>query len=89
MKAGDKVIWKSQAMGCANVKEGIVVSDVPAGFPAMALIPDTAKASHIKFSVNNSANDRVLVAVAAGKNGHITHYYCPLKSVLINQGNDI
>lgn len=87
MKAGDKVVWRSQAMGCAKTKKGTVVAEVPAEYSAMVHIPDATRASHIKFSVDKSANDRVLIAVPAGKDGQITHYYCPLKSILINQGN--
>ena len=84
MKAGDKVSWESQAQGSWTEKRGTVVADVPAGTNATQFVPDLAKKSHLKFD-DVSKVDRTLVAVPAGKDGQITHYYCPWKSVLIKQ----
>ncbi len=82
MKAGDKVTWKSQAGGSWTKKNGTVVAEVPAGEDAMNYLPEAvAKKSYIKFRAV-SKRDRALVAVSAGKDGHITHYYCPSKGVL-------
>ncbi len=87
MKTGDRVMWKSQAGGCARIKTGIIIAEIPANHKAKQHVPDTAKKSHIKFDADCSIYDRMLVAVQAGKDGQITHYYCPNKSVLIAQGN--
>lgn len=46
-------------------------------------IPASAKISHSKVDKDKSTIDRVLVAVPAGKDGQITHYYCPRKSVVV------
>ncbi len=46
-------------------------------------IPASAKKSHSKVDKDKSAIDRVLVAVPAGKDGQITHYYCPKKSTVV------
>lgn len=81
MKAGDKVTWDSQAGGSWTTKTGTVIKDIPAGKSAMLYVPENVRMCHIKFD-DMSKNDRVLVAVPAGKNGQITHYYCPRKSVL-------
>lgn len=88
MTAGDKVSWESQALGSRVKKNGTVVAVVPKGWSAMQHIPPGAKKSHVRFSVDRAAIDRVLVAVAAGRNGDITHYYCPGRTVLVSQGNE-
>jgi hypothetical protein len=87
MKIGDTVTWTSQAMGCEKTKTGKVIAEIPAKAEAKKHVPPTAKKSHIKFDNDKSVYDRVLVAVSAGKDGKITHYYCPLRSVLEAQGN--
>lgn len=87
MKIGDTVKWTSQAMGCEKTKTGKVISEIHAGESAMNKVPKDAKTSHIKLGSDKSIHDRVLVAVPEGKDGNITHYYCPLKSVLEAQGN--
>lgn len=87
MKAGDKVTWSSQVGGCWTEKRGIVIREIPARESAKQYVPDSARKGHIKFD-DVSKNDRVLVAVPAGKDGQITHYYCPRKSVLAAQGNE-
>lgn len=51
------------------------------------LLPRGVKPSHVKYNSHISIYERVLVAVPAGKDGQITHYYCPRKSVLEAQGN--
>lgn len=76
MKEGDKVTWQSQSRGCWTEKTGTVIREVPAGEEARQYVPAWIKKSHIKFD-DVSTRDRVLVAVPAGKNGQITHYYCP------------
>lgn len=87
MKIGDTVTWTSQAMGCEKTKTGKVIYEIPAGESAMNKVPKDAKTSHIKLGTDKSVYDRILVAVPAGKDGNIKHYYCPLKSVLESQGN--
>lgn len=87
MKVGDKVTWTSQALGCEKTKTGVIIAEIPARNKAKRHIPSGAKKSHIKFDTDCSIYDRMLVAVPAGKDGNITHYYCPNKSVLIAQGN--
>lgn len=87
MKIGDTVAWTSQAMGCEKEKKGTVIAEIPAKSGARKHVPPTAKKSHIKFDNDKSVCDRILVAVPAGKDGQIIHYYCPLKSVLEAQGN--
>lgn len=81
-----QVTWTSQALGCWIEKSGTVIAAIPSGTSAMQYVPETAKKSHVKFK-DISGMDRVLVAVPSGKDGQITHYYCPAKSVLENQGN--
>ena len=81
LKAGDKVTWKSQAGGSWTEKTGTIIREVPAGESTRQYVPDGIRKSHVKFD-NVSKNDRVLVAVPVGKDGKITHYYCPRKSVL-------
>lgn len=87
MRAGDLVTWTSQAMGCEKTKTGTIIAEIPAGCSANQHVPEDAKKSHIKFGVDCSIYDRVLVAVPSGEYGKIRHYYCPLKNVLILQGN--
>lgn len=87
MKIGDTVIWTSQSGGSEKEKTGKVIAEIPAKSGAREHIPSSAKKSHIKFDNDKSVYDRVLVAVPAGKEGKITHYYCPLKSVLLAQEN--
>ena len=87
-KAGDKVTWTSQAQGSCTEKSGTVVADIPAGKSALQFIPVGVKKSHLKFDKTRSTIDRMLVAVPAGKDGQITHYYCPRKSVLVAQENE-
>ena len=48
----------------------------------MRHIPAGAKKSHSKIDKDISTIDRMLVAVKAGKEGRITHYYAPRKSLL-------
>lgn len=87
MKKGEKVTWESQAGGSWTEKTGKVVEEVPAGADAREYVPDGAKKSHVKFD-SISSRDRILVAVPAGKDGKIMHYYCPSKGVLTSQGNE-
>lgn len=86
MKTGETVTWTSQAQGSEKTKTGTVIAEIKAGESAMQFVPETAKKSHIKFE-DISSKDRILVEVLAGKDSRITHYYCPLKSVLEMQGN--
>lgn len=86
MKTGEKITWISQAQGSDKKKTGTVICEIKAGESVMDKVPETAKKSHIKFDRDKSVYDRVLVSVAAGKCGDITHYYCPLLSVLKAQG---
>lgn len=78
MKAGDKVRWISSW----KEKSGIVIADIPAGVNARKYIPASAKKSHSKIDKDKSTIDRMLVAVKAGKENQITHYYAPRKSLL-------
>ena len=78
MKVGDKVVWLSSW----TKKSGIVIADIPSGESAMRQIPAGAKKSHSKIDKDISTIDRMLVAVKAGKEGRITHYYAPRKSLL-------
>lgn len=84
MKTGDKVKWTSQSGGSWKEKIGEVIAEIPAAESAMDHLYGVKK-SHIKFCKDFSVYDRVLVAVPAGKDGQITHYYCPAKSVLKNE----
>ncbi len=81
LKEGDRVSWDSQAAGSWTTKTGTVIREIPAGEGAKQYVPAGIRKSHIKFD-DKSINDRVLVAVPDGKDGQITHYYCPRKSVL-------
>lgn len=78
MKVGDEVAWVSSW----TEKRGIVIADIPAGVSVMKYIPASAKKSHSKIDKDKSTIDRMLVAVKAGKDGQITHYYAPRKSLL-------
>lgn len=84
MKAGDKVTWCSQAGGSWTEKRGIVIREIPSGTSAMQYVPETAKKSHIKFK-DISEVDRVLVAVPAGKDNQLTHYYAPTEKTVARQ----
>lgn len=86
MKIGQKVRWTSQSGGSYTEKHGEVIAEIPAGESAMAHVPSTVKRGHIKFG-DVSTKDRVLVAVPAGKDGQIMHYYCPLKSMIPGGGS--
>lgn len=87
IESGSQVTWISQALGCDKEKSGKVIAIIAKGESAKQFVPNTAKKSHVKFDTDKSLYDRVLVSVPAGKDGQITHYYCPLKSVLESQGN--
>ncbi len=78
MKVGDKVTWVSSW----TEKRGTVIADIPAGTSARKHIPASVKKSHLKISKDISTVDRMLVAVKAGKDGQITHYYAARKSLL-------
>ena len=82
IEKGDKVRWKSPAMGIGREKIGVVLKVIPSGVNAKQFIPSGAKKSHIIFDTAISKHDRALVAVAAGKDGNIRHYYTPRLSVL-------
>lgn len=84
MKAGDKVTWRSQALGCWTEKSGRVIAEIPSGTSAIQYVPETAKKSHIKFK-DISEVDRVLVAVPAGKDNQLTHYYAPTEKTVARQ----
>lgn len=78
IKTGDRVTWVSSY----TEKRGTVIADVPAGVSAKQYIPTSAKKSHSKIDMDKSKIDRMLVAVPAGKDGKITHYYAARKSLL-------
>ena len=78
MKVGDNVTWYSSW----TKKSGIVIADIPAGMSVRKHIPASTKKSHSKIDKDKSTIDRMLVAVKAGKEGQITHYYAPRKSLL-------
>lgn len=78
MNVGDKVVWVSSY----KEKRGTVIADIPAGVSVKQYIPSSTKISHSKIDKDKSTIDRMLVAVKAGKNGQITHYYAPRKSLL-------
>lgn len=86
MEIGQLVMWTSQAQGSFMEKKGTILAEIPAGERAKRFLPCGVKKSHIKFDKDISIITRVLVAVPAGKNGQITHYYCPAKHVLELQG---
>lgn len=77
---GTEVMWNSQSQGYWKVKKGTVIAFVPAGaHPKDYFDPAQvgAKKSHIKFDYRPSVNDRYIVAVPAGKDEQIVHYYAP------------
>lgn len=82
MEIGQTVTWTSQAMGCEKSKTGKVLAVIRAGQSARALIPATAKKSHIKGCKDISQFDRILVEVPTGKNERIKHYYTPKLSMI-------
>lgn len=86
MKKGDSVTWESQSGGVIKRKTGEIIAMVKSGDSAIKELPESAKKSHVKFG-DTSAYDRALVAVKTGKNGQLTHYYCPNVKVLEKQGN--
>lgn len=86
IEVGKEVTWTSQALGCDKTKTGTVIAIVPPQKDANMLLPPNVKSSHIKYG-QISIYERVLLAVQTGKNGQITHYYCPRKSILEMQGN--
>lgn len=75
IKIGDKVKWLSYKDLAPIERMGTVIAIVPKGESANKHIPSTAKKTHIKFDLDVSTIDRVIVAVAAGADGQITHYY--------------
>lgn len=83
MRIGQRIRWTSQSGGSFKEKSGEIIAEIPKGESAMAHVPGTVKRGHIKFG-DVSIKDRVLVAVPSGKDGNITHYYCPLKSMIQN-----
>lgn len=88
IEAGKTVSWVSQSQGSDKRKTGKVMAIIPRGKSAKELIPLDIKKSHIKFDVDISFDrERVLVAVPAGKDDQITHYYCPGRNILEMQGN--
>lgn len=88
LEVGKEVSWVSQSQGSQKRKTGTVIAILQKKESAKELIPKTVKKSHIKFCVDSSLDsDRALVAVPAGKDGNITHYYCPTLSSLLMQGN--
>lgn len=64
------------------MKRGEVIAFVPAGMPAMRLVPETAKKSHIKVDMDISRFDRMLVRVMGGVNHDIAYYYAPIASTV-------
>lgn len=87
MKVGDTVTWKSREY--EPEKQGEIIAIIPAGNMVSPHIPQTAKASHIKVGSERSIHNRVLVAVPAGKDNQLTHYYCPAEKVIIAQNYTI
>lgn len=83
MKVGDKVTWKSREY--EPEKSGEIIAMIPAGSEVSQHIPKTAKVSHIKVGSETSIYNRVLVAVPAGKNNQITHYYAPTEKTVARQ----
>lgn len=83
MKVGDKVTWKSRAY--EPEKNGEIIAMIPAGSKVSPHIPKTAKPGHIKVGSETSIYNRVLVAVLAGKNNQITHYYAPTEKTVAKQ----
>lgn len=83
---GQKVKWISQAKGVEKEKSGTVIGIIQPGKRALTLVPKNTPQSRIKFQ-NISCYERALMEVPSGKDGKTKLYYCPLTSVLINQGN--
>lgn len=83
MKVGDKVTWKSRVY--EPEKSGEIIAVIPAGSKASPHIPKTAKAGHIKVGSETSIYNRVLVAVPAGKDNQLTHYYAPTEKMVVRQ----
>lgn len=83
MRIGDKVTWKTRTY--EPEKTGKIIAIIPAGSMVSPHIPQTAKAGHIKVGSDRSRHDRVLIAVPAGKDGKITHYYAPTEKVIMEQ----
>ena len=87
LEVGKEVSWVSQSQGSQKRKTGTVIAIVQKKESAKELIPETAKKSHVKFDVDISFDkERALVAVPAGKEGNITHYYCIGLNILKLQG---
>lgn len=86
MKVGDKVTWKSRAY--EPEKTGEIIAIIPAGNMISPHIPHTAKAGHIKVGSERSIHNRILVAVPAGKDGNITHYYAPTEKTIMEQNKE-
>lgn len=83
IEKGDVVTWESQARGSWVEKCGTVVAVVPPGESALGWVPTGTQKSHIKFEVDiYLRGDRAVVAVPAGKQQQVTHYYAPRVSVL-------
>lgn len=78
---GEQVTWESQSAGHWKRKTGTVLEIIQKGNRAKRIPPEALK-SHVRFNSRTSINDRALVAVPAGKDGQITHYYAPRISVL-------
>lgn len=77
IKVGDKVAWLSYKNYEGVERTGTVIAIVPKGEGANKHIPETAKKTHVKYDLDVSKIDRILVAVTAGREGQITHYYAP------------
>lgn len=60
---------------------------IPAGSAVSPHIPKTAKAGHIKVGGETSIYNRVLVAVPAGKDNQLTHYYAPTEKTVARQNH--
>ena len=86
MKVGDKVTWKSREYEPEKVGE--IIAFIPAGNMVSPHIPKTAKASHINVGSERSVHNRVLVAVPAGKDKQLIHYYCPTEKVVMEQNKE-
>ena len=73
--------------GKLDKKNGKVIAVVPPGESALGWVPAEAKKSHVKFEVDiYLKGDRAVVAVPAGADGGLTHYYAPRVSTLEKQG---
>ena len=85
---GEQVTWESQSAGHWKRTTGTVLEIIPKGNRAQRIPPETLK-SHVKFDGRTSMYDRALVAVPAGKDGQITHYYAPRISALTSAADRI